>query len=1676
MNETSKVSRFTSGQRIASIFLSAALLATTFTGLGGVIASPSIEADAAGDYGLADNIQDGTILHCFDWKYNDIKAELQHIAEAGFTSIQTSPAQPDGTGSWYWLYQPKGFYVGNNGLGSKAELQALCSEADKYGIKVVVDVVANHLNGQTSSVQSDLQDNQYWHTYGGVSDWNDRYQVIYGEIGMRDLATENSYVQSKVKGYVEELKGIGVDGIRWDAAKHIGLPGEQGDFWPTVTSVSGMWNYGEILDSPGGSDPVGTMKKYTQYIGITDAGYGHTLRNAQRNGKVPTDYANWAAQGLSSDRIVYWGESHDTWANAKDWGYSWDMSQNQIDRCYAIVAARNLATSLYFSRPFSDPSAKENTHVGDKGSTHFTAKEVAEVNKFHNAMIGKKDYYSANGDGSACAITRQGGGAVIVKGSGSGGVSVANGGGYVPEGTYTDKISGNTFTVTSTTISGSVGDSGIAVIYDSVPVTNSAVVSATPDSSSFTSTVTVTMNVKNADNGSYTTSEGKSGTYTNGQTITLGSSASVGGSVTLTLTATGSDGKTATKTYTYTKTDPNAKVKAYFDANAYKWSSVYAYVYDESTGTVRQMAAWPGVKMTEKTSEGYYVLDVDDYKGTGQIVFTESSDATTNRYPAERQPGLKIGNSSMLFTTSNTWKAYTAPTPTPTPDPEVPTVTADKASGSSFTDETMTVNLTLANATKGTYKVDGGPEKSFTGSASVVIGEGKIGDSTVTVETTATSGSTTKNYTFTYNKKYVVKTTSSSAGSLASYYATNPTGVGKEKTITIDGDASDWSEDMLIAQGAAWDVANHWKGGHENCVLDTYALFAAWDDTNLYVGWQMVNTCDTWANPGDGPLSDGGRVLDVPLILALSVDPSSVSMTNKNSTGGSIWGKSLGLEFDTHVDRLFYMSGKPGLGEPSMFKAVDAQGNTNYKEGCVAFKDGGIEYKMATTNICSHIYGLNSSDSPSDVSSDSADWVDYKTTSHDTKYDSFYEIKIPLATLGIDKNYLTSNGIGAMLVATRGESALDCIPYDLSMVDNAKGDYASDPSTSHEKDDVDTITAALAKIGNGTINPTPTPTPTPTPDTTPLQVNFGTDKSAPQLTTTALTLKGIGMGGTAPYKYEFSVDGKVVKASNTTDTYTWKPGTSGKHTIKCVITDSTGATATVTKTFTAEGEDTPTPTPTELTNSSSVSSTSVTANTAVTLTGSASGGTSPYKYAYYYKKSTDSSWSKAAEESGSAYVSATSASFTPTASGTYNVKINVKDSAGTVASQEFNVTVSGGTTTTDLKNSSTISATSVDANTSVKVTGKASGGTSPYKYAFYYKKSSDSSWTVMGTAYGTATTGTFTAVSGTYTVKANVKDNTGKIVSKEFTVTVKSAALANNSTISATSVNAGTTVTMTGKATGGTSPYKYAYYYKKSTDSSWTKAYVTSSGSVYTKYDSMTFTPSAAGTYNVKINVKDKYGEGDVVSKEFTLTVKAGALANKSTISATSVNAGTTVTMTGKATGGTEPYKFAYYYKKSTASDWTRAYTTASGSAYTKNTSVTFKPTSAGTYNVKINVKDNNGTGTVVSKEFTLTVKSGAVANNSKISSTSISKNTTVTLTGAATGGTEPYKFAYYYKLSTASDWTRAYTTASGSAYTKNTTVTFTPSKAGTYNVKINVKDNNGEGTAVTKEFTLTVK
>ena len=453
-------------KRITGLLLCISILISCFAF--GVIqtaaADTSVKTTSA-DYGLPKNIEDGNILHCFNWKYSDIKNELKGIAEAGFTAVQTSPAQPPDTqGKWYWLYQPCGFSIASSNLGSKNDLKTLCTEAKKYGIKVIVDIVANHLTGDHGKIQNDLKDGKYWHSNGSVKDWTNRYQVTHCDIGMADLKTEDSYVQKVVKNYLNELKSIGVEGFRFDAAKHIGTPAEGDNFFKMAKEV-GVWSYGEILDNPGGNN-VEVLKEYTKYISVSDTNYSGELTGHMRDYDIVKNSGHWKTKGIDGAKLVYWGESHDSYANdPNSGGWTKDLNQNTIDRSYAILASRGDAQALYLSRPGS--KNREDIYAGNKGSTHYKSKEVAAVNHFKNALVGRGESY---GYGDGCDVVCREGGAVIAASKGSNvKKTVPNVDGLVLPGTYTDEITGNKWTVTETTMTGTVGSEGIAVFYSTEP-------------------------------------------------------------------------------------------------------------------------------------------------------------------------------------------------------------------------------------------------------------------------------------------------------------------------------------------------------------------------------------------------------------------------------------------------------------------------------------------------------------------------------------------------------------------------------------------------------------------------------------------------------------------------------------------------------------------------------------------------------------------------------------------------------------------------------------------------------------------------------------------------------------------------------------------------------------------------------------------------------------------------------------------------------------------------------------------------------------------------------------------------------------------------------------------------------------------------------------------------------
>uniref|UniRef100_UPI0040279C41 starch-binding protein n=1 Tax=Segatella hominis TaxID=2518605 RepID=UPI0040279C41 len=457
-----------------------------------------------------------------------------------------------GKGSvWYDVYRPYDFKIGN-GLGSEADLKALCAKAHEYGVKVIVDVVANHTD--YSNVADRLKDQGLYHQPFDVGNWNDRNQVTHGKIGMWDLDTNNPTVQAIISQYIQDLKACGVDGIRWDAIKHIGLPSEGDSFMKNVVDQT-MYNYGEILDGTGGNDNI-LFPEYQTYMSITDNGYGNGFANSFAGGSINESVGNFNQRNAKTEKLVYWGESHDTYAN--DGGESKNKSQNVIDRAYAVVAGNNGATALYFSRPAQ--KAKNDIKFGDKGSVHFKDAEVAQVNYMHNVCAGEPNYY-VKGNG-VCAQVRKSG-AIIVLGSGSDrDVTVANGAGdgkWLMSGTYKDMVGGGVFTVNASTISGHVGESGIAVIYNAGSIVLPPEVVFNPaDGTAFSDeSLTVTATPLNAVSAWIQVNDGAKQDFTAAKQFTVGADVAYGKNVTITWGATDKEGNTETGSVTY------KKVKAY---------------------------------------------------------------------------------------------------------------------------------------------------------------------------------------------------------------------------------------------------------------------------------------------------------------------------------------------------------------------------------------------------------------------------------------------------------------------------------------------------------------------------------------------------------------------------------------------------------------------------------------------------------------------------------------------------------------------------------------------------------------------------------------------------------------------------------------------------------------------------------------------------------------------------------------------------------------------------------------------------------------------------------------------------------------------------------------------------------------------------------------------------------
>jgi alpha-amylase len=350
-------------RRILTIVCAAAATLGSLVG-GSAVAAPVPRAGQPADQpdqqpagqlaGTAD-----TIVHLFEWNWSSIGRECASVlGPQGYGAVQVSPPQehvvlPGRGYPWWQDYQPVSYQLGSR-RGDRAAFAAMVSTCHAAGVKIYVDAVLNHMTGSNNSggLVGSAGNPFSAYDYPGVAysrndfhdpceikDYTNRGQVQGCQLSsLADLRTESPYVRTKLAGYLKDLTGLGVDGFRLDAAKHIALA----DVLAIEGEAGGSpYVYQEVIE--GGPGEIGPA----EYVGagdVTDFRYGDLVGDAFRAGSLSGLNDLPGRMAVSSDAAQVFIDNHDTERSGRT-----KLNYASGDRYY-------LAEGFMLAYPFGTPS------------------------------------------------------------------------------------------------------------------------------------------------------------------------------------------------------------------------------------------------------------------------------------------------------------------------------------------------------------------------------------------------------------------------------------------------------------------------------------------------------------------------------------------------------------------------------------------------------------------------------------------------------------------------------------------------------------------------------------------------------------------------------------------------------------------------------------------------------------------------------------------------------------------------------------------------------------------------------------------------------------------------------------------------------------------------------------------------------------------------------------------------------------------------------------------------------------------------------------------------------------------------------------------------------------------------------------------------------------------------
>lgn len=179
-----------------------------------------------------DWVKDAVIYEIFPRQYsqkgdfNSITKDLDRLQNLGVTVLWLMPIHPIGKlkakGTIGSPYAVQDYYAINPDYGTREDLKRLIAESHKRGMKVIIDIVANH-----TSWDSVMMKTKGFHTTNEkgeiippIADWSDVADLNY------DHAELRKYMIEMLKYWVREFD---LDGFRCDVAGFVPT-----DFWETA--------------------------------------------------------------------------------------------------------------------------------------------------------------------------------------------------------------------------------------------------------------------------------------------------------------------------------------------------------------------------------------------------------------------------------------------------------------------------------------------------------------------------------------------------------------------------------------------------------------------------------------------------------------------------------------------------------------------------------------------------------------------------------------------------------------------------------------------------------------------------------------------------------------------------------------------------------------------------------------------------------------------------------------------------------------------------------------------------------------------------------------------------------------------------------------------------------------------------------------------------------------------------------------------------------------------------------------------------------------------------------------------------------------------------------------------------------------------------------------------------